>query len=134
MPPTIPARAGQMAKQMATPANQGRALASQQQIDIATDSGQVAFRTGQLQQYPPASGSPTNYTSGYGFEVLSAGLGSAPVLRAGVLSWTSPSGGTVTVTGLFFFDTTGNLRVAMTDAGWVLYTTSGSVSSTIASY
>lgn len=133
MPPTYLSRQDQAVRLMADPANKVRGMASQQQIDIATSTSEVALRTGVLYQFP-SSGSPTNYTSGYGLEVLSAGSGSAPVLRAGVLTWVSPSGGTKTVVGLCFFDTSGNLRVAMTGTGWVLYDTSGNVTSTLASY
>lgn len=80
-----------------------RGTTTQQDINIATPTAQVAFRTGQLQQYPPAAGNPTNYTSGYGWEILSGGMGSAPIERGGVITWVSPNGGTQTITGRVYF-------------------------------
>jgi hypothetical protein len=126
MPPTVLPRDQQILRHQAAVANTVRALVSQQQQDFATNDGQIAFRTGVLQQYP-SSGSPTNYTSGYGLEVLSDGLGTAPVARAGVISWTSPGGGTKTVVGLAFFDNTGLLRVLWSSAGAQVFDTSGNL-------
>lgn len=122
MPPVYLSKNDQAMRQMAQPANGFRALVSQQQNDFATPSAQIAMRTGVLFQYPQSG---ANYTSGYGQEVLSAGSGSAPVLRLGVLTWVSPSGGTQTVTGLCFFDASGNLRTVWGPTGVLSYDTSG---------
>lgn len=118
-------------KQLGNSMNQQQALATQQQNDFSSATGQVVMRTGLLQQYP-ASGS--NYTSGVGQEILQDGSGSAPAMRMGQIIWTSPSGGTVTIYGQVFCDSNGLVRAVLDDHGLRTYDTSGNVVTSIFSY
>ena len=127
MPPIIPPRAERYFQQTGRVASHVRGIQSQQDDCIATSDGQVTFRTGQLQQYP--SGSAPNYTTGYGWEILQAGLGTAPVQRGGELTWVSPAGGTQTINGTAYFDSGGLLRVVLgqvgASRGWIVFDTNG---------
>ena len=64
-----------------------RALASQQDIAICDPDGLVTYRQGQLHQWPPASESPPGFTVGYGWEIPTNGLGSAPSQRGGQITY-----------------------------------------------
>lgn len=132
MPPIIPPRAERFFQSLGGTANGLRGISTQQQIDIATSDGLVVFRTGQLQQYPPAITSPTNYTSGYGWEILRYGSApSIPVVRGGYLTWVSSHGGTQAVEGMAYLDGGGIARVIMgvagLSAGWQVFDTSGNL-------
>lgn len=131
MPPTLAAGAQQFFAQVAANANGVRALAGQPDLVIADASGQSALRTGQLQKFPLTGG---NYTCGYGLCVLSEGSGSAPVFRAGIITWTSPAGGTVTIMGLVALDSDGLVRAVWDAAGLRTYDTSGNVTATVFGY
>jgi hypothetical protein len=96
MPPLIPNQAGRQVQALAGPANQARALASQQQggssgtiPGTTSDPLQVAHTTGVIPLYPPTGYSPEgNQVAGVGIQVLSnAG---DPVVVMGHLNATLP--------------------------------------------
>lgn len=124
MPPIIPPRREQAMQAFALGATGVRAMATQSQQNISTPTGQVAWASGILHQYPPAAGSPTNYTSGYGWEILENGSGSLPVIRGGVINWVSPAG-TVEIPGLVLFDSDGLVRNTITISGWSSFDSNG---------
>lgn len=127
MPPVIPNRHAQLGQMLASGPNGVRALASQQDIAICDTNGLVTYRQGQLQQWPPASDSPSNFAAGYGWEILSNGLGSLPVQRGGMLTWTRNSltaDQVVQVFGTVYMDASGLIRKIeglVTSAGTELY-------------
>ncbi|HLI61422.1 MAG TPA: hypothetical protein VKV21_17325, partial [Solirubrobacteraceae bacterium] len=86
-----------MIAKLASGLNTATALASQQQQQVTSHGGQVTLNTGVLGQYPPASDSPTNFTYGWGMELLSAGMGSAPVMRLGSVTWALTTATTTTL-------------------------------------
>lgn len=131
MPPTLPAAKHRMFAAIGSSMNQQQAMATQQQNDWATSDGQVVMRTGVLFQYPTSG---TNYSSGVGQEVLQDGSGGPPVMRMGQITWTSPSGGTVTIYGQAFMDSNGLVRAVLDDHGLRTYDTSGNLATTIFSY
>jgi hypothetical protein len=119
MPPLIPGRAGRHVQALASPANQARALAQQQQGGIsgtipgtASDPTRVAVATGAIQTYPAAGRSPEgDQVAGVGIQVLNnAG---DPVVVLGNLNATQASAADLPASfqdgGFAFVDADGNL-------------------------
>lgn len=122
MPPIIPSRRDQMMQALAFGANGVRAMATQQQQNISTPSGQVVYSTGILYQ----QGTSTNYTTGYGWEIPSNGLGSAPAMRAGFLTWVSPAG-TQLIAGIATFGGDGSVSATLDENGLRFWNANGEV-------
>lgn len=131
MPQVLPNPDDRLVAMLARTANTARALATQPNLTFADAAGQLAVSTGRLQQYP-ATG--TNYTTGYGIEVPSAGAGSAPAFRIGLIAWTSPAGGARSVAGIVACDPSGYVRAVWDNAGLTTYDTTGALVATIFSY
>lgn len=87
MPGIILARHDRALQALAQGANGVRALQTQAQQNISTPTGQVAWRTGQLLQYPDPSTNPIAFTAGYGWEVPASFDPAQPAVRSGIVSW-----------------------------------------------